>query len=523
MSAFNFPDSPTIGQVYQLYTQAYTWDGEKWYSTLGGIPLFSPKILPGLKGWWDASASTIAFSSGSNISTLSDLSGAGNTMTSGGGPAVYNATGFNSRPAIMFNAAASTQMYKDGFAFGTGNTLTAWAVWLCTGGSGGRMLSYRAGGGDDAGSNQSFLFSGGPSASSLYRNGTQAAVVASGINVFYRSIATIDPSGVMKHYLNGVPTTGGTLNAAFGATGDLGLGNKPHSSLLTADGFTGAIAEAGLATSFADATTVGWFDTYLMNKWGLNPVTNFLARTSGLDTTHVNAYTALINGLVADGIWYKLDVLHIYATQDTATAQLNLVSSSYPATLNGSPTFTVDRGYTGSEGSTTVYINTSFNPTTAPSPKYTQNSAHLSVWNLTSGTNTAASMGTANASGIVGGTGVNVVQTRYPDNISYWRINVPAGGQSANVGSSVGHYHGNRSGASAWQAYRNGASATSGSDASIAINNMDIYAIGYHATTGAVGCGQQQAAISIGSSLNGTEALAFYNRLRTYMTAVGVP
>ena len=33
----------------------------------------------------------------------------------------------------------------------------------------------------------------------------------------------------------------------------------------------------------------------------------------------------------------------------------------------------------------------------------------------------------------------------------------------------------------------------------------------------------QVAATSIGSSLNSTEATAFYNRLRTYMTAVGVP
>jgi len=34
---------------------------------------------------------------------------------------------------------------------------------------------------------------------------------------------------------------------------------------------------------------------------------------------------------------------------------------------------------------------------------------------------------------------------------------------------------------------------------------------------------QQIAAASIGSSLNSTEAGNFYTRLRTYMTAVGVP
>ena len=73
----------------------------------------------------------------------------------------------------------------------------------------------------------------------------------------------------------------------------------------------------------------------------------FLARTSGLDTTHVNAYTALIDGLVADGVWSKFDVLRIYATQNSTTALLNLKSSSFTAVTHGSPSFTADRGFTG--------------------------------------------------------------------------------------------------------------------------------------------------------------------------------
>jgi hypothetical protein len=37
------------------------------------------------------------------------------------------------------------------------------------------------------------------------------------------------------------------------------------------------------------------------------------------------------------------------------------------------------------------------------------------------------------------------------------------------------------------------------------------------------GAGYQIAMASIGSSLNSTEATNFYNRLRTYMTSMGVP
>jgi len=39
---FNFPDNPTYGQVYQLYT----WDGEKWILTVGGVPA-PPPPAPG--------------------------------------------------------------------------------------------------------------------------------------------------------------------------------------------------------------------------------------------------------------------------------------------------------------------------------------------------------------------------------------------------------------------------------------------------------------------------------------------
>src|SRR6185295_16016176 len=82
-------------------------------------------------------------------------------------------------------------------------------------------------------------------------------------------------------------------------------------------------------------------------------VSQWLARATGLDAAHIAADTALIDGLVADGVWSKLDALYFFATQNSATAQLNLISSSYPATANGLPTFTVDRGFTG--GSTGVY------------------------------------------------------------------------------------------------------------------------------------------------------------------------
>lgn len=242
----------------------------------------------------------------------------------------------------------------------------------------------------------------------------------------------------------------------------------------------------------------------------------FLARTSGLNTTHTNAYTALINGLVADGIWAKLDVLHIYATQDSATAQLNLVSNSYPATANGSPTFTVDRGFTGAAGK---YINTGFNPATAGSPKFVLNSAHLSVWNLTNATSNNPDLG-----GQDGSSHYSHLYTRYIDNNAYFRLNGPNSGD-APIGNSDsrGHYIGNRPNSTAAQGYKNGASIISSAVTSTAVPNVNLYALGINANGSLLGTGYQNAMISIGSSLSSTDATNFYNQLRTYMTAMGVP
>jgi hypothetical protein len=79
------------------------------------------------------------------------------------------------------------------------------------------------------------------------------------------------------------------------------------------------------------------------------PSAAFLARTSGLNAAHRNAYTALIDGLVTDGVWTSLDALYITATDTTTNANLNLVSSSFPLTQTGTITFTADQGYSNAQ------------------------------------------------------------------------------------------------------------------------------------------------------------------------------
>ena len=80
----------------------------------------------------------------------------------------------------------------------------------------------------------------------------------------------------------------------------------------------------------------------------------YLARTVGGNEGGNGANIAtLIDGLVSDGVWAKLDALYVLAQQNQADARLNLVSASYPLTgsglISGDPrvsTFTPYVGFT---------------------------------------------------------------------------------------------------------------------------------------------------------------------------------
>lgn len=221
--------------------------------------------VSGLIGWWDASQfSSLTITTG-NIVNATDLSGHGNDITSVAGPP-YSAVAFNGLPA--FNWGGSSALLKTSFAFGTGNTLTAFfAIEMNPAtGSFGRMMSYFAGGSNDADNNASFLIgrNAGSNAWVLYRNASTAssASLATGPHTL---IVTVDSSGVMTNYVDGASATGSTLNAAFGASGTLALGIAAFTSTSQ---WNGPMGEAGISTAFTNSTGVAALQTYLKNKWG---------------------------------------------------------------------------------------------------------------------------------------------------------------------------------------------------------------------------------------------------------------
>lgn len=105
-------------------------------------------------------------------------------------------------------------------------------------------------------------------------------------------------------------------------------------------------------------------------------------------TPPTTARKAVINTLIlalkAAGVWSKLDVLYVFAAADSQAALLNWVSTSFDGTATNTPTFAANRGYTG--GATNKNVGTGFNAATAPSPKFTQNSASVGGYSRTNNT-----------------------------------------------------------------------------------------------------------------------------------------
>lgn len=252
--------------------------------------------------------------------------------------------------------------------------------------------------------------------------------------------------------------------------------------------------------------------------------TAFLARTSGLDATHTNAYKALINGLVADGVFSKLDFLYTLGTQDSTNALLNLCSTSFNAVVVGSPTFTADRGFLGVDASATVYLDSQFNPSTAGG-SFATNSAHISAWSNTNAASSASGGTIIGNSTSSGNSNSSSILPKYSDGNAYFRINDGTSSAGFVNANSTGQYIANRSGASATQGYRNASLVGSPNAAAGTLANKTIGILVDNDTVSGpfFGGAFEIAAASAGGSLSSTDVTNFYNRLRTFGTTLGWP
>ena len=225
----------------------------------------------------------------------------------------------------------------------------------------------------------------------------------------------------------------------------------------------------------------------------------------------------LIAGLKSDGVWTKLDRLWLFAAENSQSALIDLKEND-ASTAVSSPTFTTDRGYNGNASSS--YIDTTYNPST-DGVNYTQDSASGGVWDLTapSAGNDAYLVGAHNG----GAVSIGIIPCLYYNGVFYVAVNGAASTIAALGGSAPGFFAVNRSTSTAIQLYRNGSLDNSATDTSAAVPSYNIFvgALNY-INTPASFSSDQAAACFFGGHLTATEHGNLYNRLRTYMTAVGV-
>src|SRR5262245_979964 len=220
----------------------------------------------------------------------------------------------------------------------------------------------------------------------------------------------------------------------------------------------------------------------------------------------------LISGLKTDGVWSKLDRLWIFAAENQPSALTDVVARDLATSVN-STAFSADDGYTGSGAS---YIDTNYNPT-SDAINYTQNAASFGFWQITSTSGNCA-MGLGDS-----GT-VNTCQFFHSGGDTFVVTINNADASSLSVADAFVFWDASRTASNAREVYNNGTSINSDSGTSSFLPNLNYFVIARN-NNGSAGnqALDQYAAAVIGGALDDTDNSNLYNRLRTYMTAVGVP
>lgn len=256
------------------------------------------------------------------------------------------------------------------------------------------------------------------------------------------------------------------------------------------------------------------FDTLrTLGKGGGYPYVNAEARAlaARFTTPPTDARKALIDAwwttVKAAGVSAAdFDIFYMLAAADSQAARQNWIADLYNATAFNGPAFVADRGYTGN-GSTS-YLDTGFNATTAPSPKYTLNDASMGIFHRTNVPETVRDIGNTNATLITRSAGDTF------------------GGRSNNVATifagvdttSVGQRSLSRTGSTAYQFRKNGADfAGVQVDPTTAIANENMRVLSGVASSGS----KQACAAWFGKSLTAAKDLAIYNANLTYLQAIG--
>lgn len=217
----------------------------------------------------------------------------------------------------------------------------------------------------------------------------------------------------------------------------------------------------------------------------------------------------LIDTLVSNGLWTKLDALYLGVSPEFTGAMQNVIADKYQGylQLGGGviPTFTTDRGFTGAGINQTVesLLNPSLGTT-----NYSQNSATVFAWSLT---NT-----TGDNSILIYDAGANQTQLRpLKANGTTTEFNINSTGDNSvtlGLGTSVGLWCMVRETSTVVKLYYNGSLVSTVSQTSAAITG----------TAFMIPQGPYQCAYcGYGSAFGATDVTNLYNALFAHGHAIG--
>jgi len=237
----------------------------------------------------------------------------------------------------------------------------------------------------------------------------------------------------------------------------------------------------------------------------------FAAVPNAFDAARKTIINTLIAGLRADGNLTKLDRLWLLANTTTGNAVIDVIGLN-AATLVNAPAFVADQGYTG-DGATS-YINSNF-IASSNGVNYIQDSFSMGVYSRTDRNATDTDIGMYSAS-----LNYSLIQARTGGKFTiYPQITALLEVVTAD---SLGMFSFARTASNAFESFKNGTSAGSGSnpsDATLPTEKTFILALNNDNESPANFSQRQTSIAFLGGGT--IDQAAMYTRIQTYMTSLG--
>lgn len=345
------------------------------------------------------------------------------------------------------------------------------------------------------------------------------------------AVTTNEANGTLYWFVSGSGTPPTSANLKTG-TGAVSFGNQAVTATgvqnVAASGLTASTAyfahflhrdaagnDSGIASGDGFTTAAGG------SGYQAESDTYFAAMTVQPDATRKGQLDTLIAGLKTDGVWTKLQALWLVGSHDAQAARVNARSpGTFDLTATNSPTFTTDRGYE-TNGSTS-YLDTNYVPSTSA----TQDDHALGAW--VNQTNNDTGSGSVNSMGgtISASFGSQIIPRSAAGLL---RGRVATTGPLDHTGATVTDKKGltilDRSTSALTTSSRNGDAVTGTSTAaSTGLSTFSYYLLGLNnsgSLSNTLGSTGRISAAFVGASLGATHRIALYNRLNTFLTAIG--